>query len=85
MLRGRKMKCKNILCALLLIITLLITVFFFISLNNATYQLSDSIQMNINLSSDAPPIKISQFERYSKKITMRDVTFCSEQDLAKIK
>ncbi|MGN1138079.1 MAG: ABC transporter permease [Ruminococcus sp.] len=79
------MKRKIILSVLLLIITLLITVLFFISVNNVTCQMPDSIQMNYNLSSDAAPIKISQFERYSKKIAMRDVTFCSEQDLAKIK
>lgn len=85
MLRGRKMKRKIILSTLLLIITLLITVFFFIYLNNATCQLPDSIQMNYNLSSKVPPIKISDFEKYSKKITMRDVTFCSEQDSIKIK
>lgn len=79
------MKRNIIKCILLLFSALLITVYFFMCLNNATSQLPDSIQMNYNLSSDAPPIKISQFEKYSKKITMRDVTFCSEQDLAKIK
>lgn len=79
------MKRKIITTAFLLITTAFTSIFFFMCLNNATSQLPDSIQMNYNLTSDDSPIKISQFERYSKKITMRDVTFCSEQDLAKIK